>query len=133
MWQTTNMMQLIGVVGKNPIVSYTGIDNSNVYFSLGETPDAAAFQKSDRLTRWYDCIVTGHYNTVILTDIKTGDRLLVQGSIIYDKKQIEGRPSKLAKISIQNFELLGRNSVDKDIIYKETDPTGFQSRAGDAH
>lgn len=133
MTRTSNTVQLIGFVGKKPIVN-NNVDLPYVYFSLGETRQPASIMPSpnpDQL--WHDCLATGAALTDQLKDISEGDRLLVQGTLDYDHKEIAGKTRKLAKIIITNFLFLGRNPEAKNITFRELEPTNSVKNTYEVH
>lgn len=103
-----NKVLLDGNLGADPKVGKSKQGTPFISFDLAEDggrklgPNGKPVKK----TRWHECTAWGTKRVSLLSNLRKGDRLYVEGEIDYDVKAIDGKNYKFPKIVISDFLFL---------------------------
>ena len=108
---SVNKVILIGNVGKDPEVRYTGPDQTVATFSLATTERgytaANGTQVADK-TEWHNIVMWGRHAQIAEKYIRKGSQLYIEGKlrtrVWEDRNQIK---RNVTEIYVENFDFLG--------------------------
>ena len=108
---SVNKVILIGNVGKDPDVKYTGPDQAVATFSLATTErgytTASGTQVPDK-TEWHNIVMWGRHAQIAEKYIRKGNQLYIEGKlrtrVWEDRNQIK---RYVTEIYVDNFDFLG--------------------------
>lgn len=116
-----NKVMLIGNVGRDPEIRYTGADKSDSRNKVASFTLATSERYRDRNgeqrenTEWHNIVVWGVQATTVENYVKKGTQLYVEGKIrsrSYDDKT--GVKRYITEIVVDNLQLLGRRGDNAD-------------------
>lgn len=110
-----NNINVIGRLGRDPVVRYTDTQMCVTEISLGERYYGKNLETGNRekMTRWHNCVFFGKPAETLSAHASKGTQLAIIGALDYEKMQLDGGKSlKRAVIKGSAFELLGNPCND---------------------
>lgn len=108
-----NKIILIGNVGNDPELNYTGSGTAVAKFSLATTEkwkDQSGEKKEK--TNWHRCVVFGKRAEVIGEYVRKGSQLYIEGSMEYGSYDKDGVTMYTADVHVKDFQFIGGKRED---------------------
>jgi len=104
--KSINKVALIGAVGKDPEVRYTGEGLTIASFSLATSEKR---KDKEEVTQWHQCVAFGKLADIVKDYIKKGSKLYVDGTIQYQTYEKDGEKKYVTKIVVNDISMLSSN------------------------
>lgn len=108
-----NKIILLGNVGNDPEVNYTGSGTAVAKFSLATTEkwkDQSGEKKEK--TNWHRCVVFGKRAEVVGEYVRKGSQLYIEGSMEYGSYDKDGVTMYTADVHVKDFQFIGGKRED---------------------
>lgn len=128
-----NQVVLIGRVGRDAEVRYTGSDVAVANFSIATSEtwkDKQTGEKREK-TQWHRISVFGRLAEVAGEYIRKGDLISVQGKIEYRKYEKDGVEKDSTEILASAFQFLAKSNNGEERTETRTKGRGGDNRARD--
>lgn len=128
-----NKIILIGRLGRDAELAYTGSQTAYIKFSLAHSRK----QAGERKTTWFECVMFGKRAEALAPYIRKGEQLAVEGSLeVSSYVAKDGQKKERISINVTDVTLLTSAPAGRDTAYQETsqlesNAMGSQSDAGD--
>lgn len=101
--KTINKLILLGAVGKDPEVRYTGEGLTIASFSLATSEKR---KDKEEVTQWHQCVSFGKLADIVKEYIKKGSKLYIDGTIQYQTYEKDGEKKYATKIVVNDISML---------------------------
>jgi len=100
-------LTIIGHVGKDPIEAYTKTGTRSVQFSVATKETYLKNNEKQEKTTWFQCSAWGKTGENILTYVKQGNRIYLEGRINTYEYDKQGQKHFGWNVSVDKVEFLG--------------------------